>query len=834
MKTLSAALLLSLSKQKVTEEGIRNILKSVGARENNDEIKKMVESLNDRNPQDIINEKTNKIILQKNPEYEKVKSYVQVEINTEVNEIYTKTKIIQKLRNNDSKPLELIIYILKEKKILFSSFEAKIDDSILVKSKVIKREKAEVKYTDSIASGNAAIFVSEDPLNENRIIINMGNIPSKSEITFISEYLRFTEFLTSYEIELSRNIPKFSEKNEENIEKSLILGNIYIHFKNKIINIKKEITDDSLKIQEEKYVNNEMNQYSISYKLNNLYLDYIPSSKIYFDINNNKEDNLLLYAQESSLCENEINYILHWKNDVKFKVEDEFSSYPALFIFLVDQSGSMNKEPMKIARNALKLFIQSLPVGSVYQIIGFGSNYKKYDEIPKEYTKKNIKESLKIIDNLEADLGGTNMFDPLKDIYNSSVYDKIKISKNIILLTDGNINDMEETLQIIENNNSNFSIYSIGIGKYFDKNLIKNAGIIGKGNYNFCPDIYELNKIIITEINKIVIQHYISRINIISSLDKDNIIKIKNQNILKENEILKVNYIYNKNENIKDKINVEINYNIKDQNYTKSYELIPYAFQKGEELSKLIMYENIIKNEQNKKESLDKALKYQIFYKETSLYAELELSDIIKEEMKLKLKGDKENNCIKFVKKEKSYNRKCEYGHRSKYDAYEEDDEDIWFGAIFDGANSRYSNYDDEEEDDIGLGAIIDGSSCRYSSDTKENKKNEIIEKEKDIKLDLKNKDDIMLIIYSQDFIEGYWEINDKTINIKNKYDKEFNILKNRNYNNNAIITILVIYFINNEYPELLYELMMIIKKAKEFIKKSINIKYEDAINIIK
>ena len=815
MKTLSAALLLSLSEQKITEEGIRTILKSVGAREDNDEIKKIVENLNGRNPQDIINEKMNQTISQITiPKYEKEKSYVQVEVNTEVNEIYTKTKIIQKLRNNDSQPLEIMIYIFKEEKILFSSFEAKIDDSILVKSRVIKREKAKVKYTDSIASGNAAIFVSEDPLNENRIIINMGNIPSKSEITFITEYLRFTEFSSSYEIELSRNIPIFSERNGENIEKSLILGNINIHFKNEIINIKKEITDDSLKIQEEKYINNEKNKYSISYKLNNLHLNYIPSSKIYFDINNNKEDNLLLYAQESSLCEDEINYILHWKNDAKFNVEDEFSSYPALFIFLVDQSGSMDGEPIKIARNALKLFIQSLPVGSFYQIIGFGSNYKKYDKIPKEYTKDNIKESLKIIDSLEADLGGTNIYDPLEDIYNSFLYDKIKISKNIILLTDGSINDMKETLQLIEKNNSKFSIYSIGIGKYFNKNLIKNAGIIGKGNYNFCPNIKELNKIIITEINKIVTQRYISRINIISSLDKDNIIKNNNQNILKEKEILKVNYICSKNEIIKDKINVEIYYNIKDQNYTKSYELIPYAFEKGEELSKLIMYENIIKNDQNNIGSLAKALKYQIFYKETSLYAELELSYKIKEEMKLKLIGDKENNCIKYVY---------------------EDDEDYALGGKIDGGNRRYSKskYDDEEEDDIGLGAIIDGGGYGYSSDTKENKKNEIIEKEKNIKLDLKNKDDIMLIIYSQDFIEGNWEINDKTINIKNKYDKEFNILKNRNYNDNVIITILVIYFINNEYHELLCELMMIINKAKEFIKKSINIKYEDAINII-
>jgi hypothetical protein len=29
--------------------------------------------------------------------------------------------------------------------------------------------------------------VSDDPNNENRIVINIGNIPSKEELTFISE-----------------------------------------------------------------------------------------------------------------------------------------------------------------------------------------------------------------------------------------------------------------------------------------------------------------------------------------------------------------------------------------------------------------------------------------------------------------------------------------------------------------------------------------------------------------------------------------------------------------------------------------------------------------------
>ena len=120
----------------------------------------------------------------------------------------------------------------------------------------------------------------------------------------------------------------------------------------------------------------------------------------------------------------------------------------------------------------------------------------------KEYNQENINKSIKLIEGMKADLGGTDIYEPLKDIYESSkVYDKIKLPKNIFLLTDGEIENKNDTLSLIEKNNHKFSIYSIGIGNYFDQDLIKNAGILGKGNYNFCNDIKGLNEIIATEIS---------------------------------------------------------------------------------------------------------------------------------------------------------------------------------------------------------------------------------------------------------------------------------------------------------------------------------------------
>ena len=136
---------------------------------------------------------------------------LSTEIDSKIDELFFLTSVTQKIANNSNEPLELKIYIYKNKSLIFSSFSAKIGDSISVQSKVIKKEKGEEKYSDSISSGNAAIFVCDDPINEKRIIINMGNIPANEELIFISNFIQYVISQNNYEFELFRSLPIFLE-----------------------------------------------------------------------------------------------------------------------------------------------------------------------------------------------------------------------------------------------------------------------------------------------------------------------------------------------------------------------------------------------------------------------------------------------------------------------------------------------------------------------------------------------------------------------------------------------------------------------------------------------
>ena len=90
-----------------------------------------------------------------------------------------------------------------------------------------------------------------------------------------------------------------------------------------------------------------------------------------------------------------------------------------------------------------------------------------------------------------------------------------------------------------------------------------------------------------------------------------------------------------------------------------------------------------------------------------------------------------------------------------------------------------------------------------------------------------------MEMINTQDFIEGFWEENDYTKKIIEKYDKEYKLikeLKNKNIDEKTAITIFMIYYINKEHNESLNDLLMVIKKAKQFIQKVTNDTYENII----
>ena len=335
----------------------------------------------------IQKEKENEIEL-KDEKIDNNSFQVLTQITSEVNAVYCKTKVIRKFYDSLDDPLELKIYIFKKENIIFSSFNCQIGDSIKIKSKVIKEEKAKAKYVDSIASGNAAIFVAHDEYNKNEIIINMGNLPPKSEIIFISNFISPIETSNNkYEFELFRNLPIFKGKDDVIYQNSKIKGEVVIKSNNEIFDIQKEILLKELTILEEKHSSKNPFIYELKYKIENLIplnsedldndnSDYIQSSKIYFDIKGNEP---LAFVQESNKELKEKYYYIQHRIKLDKQKKENNEMVPSIFIFLLDQSGSMNGESIKMASKALMIFFAIFTCWFILSNNWIWSIFKKYD-----------------------------------------------------------------------------------------------------------------------------------------------------------------------------------------------------------------------------------------------------------------------------------------------------------------------------------------------------------------------------------------------------------------------------------------------------------------------
>eukprot|EP00026_Physarum_polycephalum_P021144 Phypoly_transcript_24210.p1 GENE.Phypoly_transcript_24210~~Phypoly_transcript_24210.p1 ORF type:complete len:114 (+),score=12.87 Phypoly_transcript_24210:42-344(+) len=80
--------------------------------------------------------------------------------------------------------------------------------------------------------------------------------------------------------------------------------------------------------------------------------------------------------------------------------------YPkADFIFVVDRSGSMTGQQIEDAKSALKILLRSIPEGSKFNIVGFGSTFKKMAEESVLYDQTSFANANQLIATMDADLG---------------------------------------------------------------------------------------------------------------------------------------------------------------------------------------------------------------------------------------------------------------------------------------------------------------------------------------------------------------------------------------------------------------------------------------------
>ena len=310
---------------------------------------------------------------------------VQVDIHDSISTIHL-TQIFENpsseapQEQEADKPIEVTYQFPKEKASVVSKMQVTVGDKT-INTKVMEKEKAQEKYDDAIAAGNQATMLKESKDKEEQHQLDIGNVlpgqQAKIEIDIIQP-LSSEDGAFNFNLPLSY-FPKLINTEDRK-------DKIVFNFSANIKSPGKQITQIShpenfevvSKSKNEIFiqkvdsdfneVNNDMN---ISYRTHDM-----DEPKLVYQRSADYPGQVAVLAQflPTFVVEKEKKLFTTTsgldEQDVSTSIDSNYQ-----FIFVVDRSGSMGcNSRMQITKDAMRLFMQSLPSKCDFGVISFGSN----------------------------------------------------------------------------------------------------------------------------------------------------------------------------------------------------------------------------------------------------------------------------------------------------------------------------------------------------------------------------------------------------------------------------------------------------------------------------
>ncbi|CAG8819282.1 11161_t:CDS:2, partial [Dentiscutata erythropus] len=156
----------------------------------------------------------------------------------------------------------------------------------------------------------------------------------------------------------------------------------------------------------------------------------------------------------------------------KFAINEVMSE----LIFIIDRSGSMEDGPIKKASEALQLLLLSLPENCLFNVVSFGSHFDSLFKKSQPYSEGSFSKALKHAQEMDANYGGTEIYDPLKWVFENSRND---MPTSVFLLTDGQVYNVDQIVELIksseEKKKDDLRLFSIGIGDSVSHHLVESV-----------------------------------------------------------------------------------------------------------------------------------------------------------------------------------------------------------------------------------------------------------------------------------------------------------------------------------------------------------------------
>ncbi|CAL8104254.1 unnamed protein product [Orchesella dallaii] len=177
-----------------------------------------------------------------------------------------------------------------------------------------------------------------------------------------------------------------------------------------------------------------------------------------------------------------------------FKLDEQKTE----LIFVLDRSGSMNGQSIRLAKEALLLFLHSMPADCYFNVIGFGSSFSFLFPNSAKYDDGTLKIAVAHTKDLEADLGGTEILKPLKDIFEKP---EIKgYLRQVFVLTDGQVSNTDGVIGLTQANAHKARVFALGIGNGASHHLVEGLAKAGGGTAAFVAYNESINNKVLNQL----------------------------------------------------------------------------------------------------------------------------------------------------------------------------------------------------------------------------------------------------------------------------------------------------------------------------------------------
>ncbi|XP_063447772.1 uncharacterized protein LOC134727324 [Mytilus trossulus] len=398
-----------------------------------------------------------------------------VHIRAHLLDLVAKVVILQEYKNDNNVPIEAKYVFPLDDTAAVCGFEAFINGKHVI-GEVKEKETAHKEYKEAISKGHGAYLMDEE--EPDVFTVSVGNLPPQArvliKITYISElqteneaiafslpasvapWIQDTALAQKTQSELASLKVKDTGRCDLSLQVAMEMPFDIRNVKSPTHRIKVKTTATKAVVELPK--NSQLDDgFQLLVTMAEI---HVPRMWVENHPNKDSQACMLTFYPEF---------------DADFDPQQEV-------VYLLDMSNSMKGQAGRDAKKVFLLSLTKLPDKSSFNVITFGTTFKELFPSLQLKTKDAVQKTTNFIQSTECDQGGTVVITLLQSLFLLSPPEG---SRSIILISDGHMTSVEETLSLVRKMSDQNRLFTAGVGPTVNHHLMKTLATSGGGTFQY-------------------------------------------------------------------------------------------------------------------------------------------------------------------------------------------------------------------------------------------------------------------------------------------------------------------------------------------------------------